>query len=382
VEDAADPAEDDDADGAGLGPETAGGPDAGTAIIDARKKNRNAGHGGANSASGNHKSHFKLNQRRDPEGKWVNEGRGEGSEKGENHVGAPTAVSKPAEVLTLGQPKPLAGRKLEAVRAYTGPYYKMLNDFARKPALQKPRFNELEHKIWKALNRVLNNAVFPEKITLYRSFDALGTPYARSKVKVGMTITEYGFMSTSRKEKQTSIFKKFAEMPITLKIHVEPGAKALDVARYSPFPDQEEVLFARGSLLKVLSITDNPDYFELEVMYVGQNKKIKQDAAPTADAGMNTPVDEDELFGDPELDDDPEFLRWLHEVAYAPLPPDYDPWERFHTDGEGWELDYSEASGDFIDFTKTLRYQQILKERAEEAAAAKAAAEAKDKPKD
>ena len=89
----------------------------------------------------------------------------------------------------------------------------------------------------------------------------------------------------------------------------------------------------------------------------------------------NAEEDDQEL---PPIDDDDPTRPWR---KFRDLPsPDYDPNERFTVRLVDLHIDNSEAYGEPINLIKAAEEQ--TKMRIEAAAAAKAAAEAKDKPKD
>ena len=103
--------------------------------------------------------------------------------------------------------------------------------------------------------------------------------------------------------------------------------------------------------------------------------EIKKDSASIADAE----VDDDEIA----QDDDPEYERWKEQLRKE-LPPDFDPWDRFAPKGDVYIYnsleELVEKEGDNLYLVLQEDRDELERIRAKRVA--KAAAEAKDKPKD
>lgn len=151
-----------------------------------------------------------------------------------------TAGKQLAKKLTLDE--------ADALASYTLHKYAPLNASLRSQAgvLQLPQ-NDPSSKLAVHLTTALRKAVIPEDIVVYR-----GTQGSLSQgLAPGSILVDHGFMSTSLNASTARGFSKGA----ILKIDVPKGHNAAVLGQLSEHLPESEVLFPRGSMFKVISIT-------------------------------------------------------------------------------------------------------------------------------
>ncbi|HEY0115125.1 MAG TPA: ADP-ribosyltransferase [Allosphingosinicella sp.] len=149
-----------------------------------------------------------------------------------------------------------------AVRYYSGAGYRSINAELRGEARRSAR-------IWQQV-RLIDDAVArsatAEEIVVYRGVsgsyaDALRT----GGIMLGLVLSEPAFVSTS---KDVDVAALFAEMPpggFVLRIRLPAGSAALDIAPYSDYPGESELLLPRNLEFMVTGYDAARRVIELEL---------------------------------------------------------------------------------------------------------------------
>jgi hypothetical protein len=158
---------------------------------------------------------------------------------------------------------PLDDEEHRAVVEYTSGGHRSINEHLREGSLAT---SEARNAI-RLLDALLLRQRLAEEIIVFRG---LGPEYAQSfrtlNLPVGTIIEDLGFMSTSRTMARARLFSCWPPGGLMLRIRVPAGTKALDLSTCSSFPDEDEVLFARSTKLRLLGLGSAPDVLEMEVV--------------------------------------------------------------------------------------------------------------------
>jgi hypothetical protein len=84
-------------------------------------------------------------------------------------------------------------------------------------------------------------------------------------LKIGDTIVDHGFLSTSRRREEAVRFMREGSSGMLLRIRLPQGCNALDLSPYSTNPDEQEILLPRETELLVLGYDADEDVLDLEV---------------------------------------------------------------------------------------------------------------------
>lgn len=145
----------------------------------------------------------------------------------------------------LVQAAPDADKKeTKAVQTYTTAGYKRWNKALREGGEMPP--NAQPFAQW------LDKASLPENTTLWR---ALSGKFGKQNWKVGDTIEDKGFTSTSASQEYVSPAVDAGDT--VLKIEAKQGQKAATVDQMSNSPGQYEVVFQHGTRFRVKSVDGN-----------------------------------------------------------------------------------------------------------------------------
>lgn len=154
-----------------------------------------------------------------------------------------------------------AGR--QAINDYTAVDYRPMNMQLRG---LRPMTPEMQVKV-DELDRVLNSASLPEATTVHRGVGSLGVKvYSEQGLGKGSIFTEAGFMSTSADAGVARDFAQVSRNNMVMEIRAPKGAKALNISRFSDNPGEREVLFARGTRMKVVSFSKSRNLLVVEVL--------------------------------------------------------------------------------------------------------------------
>lgn len=147
---------------------------------------------------------------------------------------------------------PLTKDERSALDGYSGTYYREINETLRggspwtdlTPAQLKA---EIAH-----LDASINKGTLAAETTLYRGTSpaALGGGLPA----VGSTLSDKGFLSTSRSEKIAGAFANMSTGGVMLKITAPRGTKASDVSHHTGGREQE-LLLGRNAKLRVTGVS-------------------------------------------------------------------------------------------------------------------------------
>lgn len=160
-------------------------------------------------------------------------------------------ITAHGESMSAGWRKGLSEGEHHAVRTYTGEAYSVINAGLRDP---KGPAATLKQPMVKDLDRAIGKSSLKEATVVYRGvsdLSKLGIDPATTKA--GHTVKDPAYMSTSLNSKLAG--KYAGKSGAVLKITAPKGARGASMGGISRWPKEHEVLFARGSGIKVTKIT-------------------------------------------------------------------------------------------------------------------------------
>lgn len=157
---------------------------------------------------------------------------------------------------------PLSPNEVAAIAAYTGAAYRAINDQLREDGPLEPMIvQQIEHR-----DRAVSSSSIPTAMTVYRGIgEKYATELAEQGLAVGDILLDKGFLSASRSLDLAAAFLRGPD-GMLLAIRIPVGAKALDIAPFSAYPGEEEILLARESRLRVRGYDAVADILELELL--------------------------------------------------------------------------------------------------------------------
>ena len=152
--------------------------------------------------------------------------------------------------------------QIAAIEAYTGTGYHPINVYLREDGFGDPIIEQqIQH-----LDQAIANNPAPAAVIVYRGVgEAFAVELAERGLTVGDIIQDKGFLSTSRRKEIAVAFMR-DEGGMLFAIRVPPGSKALDVAPFSAYSDEAEILLAREARLRVIGYSPVDDTLELEML--------------------------------------------------------------------------------------------------------------------
>jgi len=157
---------------------------------------------------------------------------------------------------------PLTSDEIAAITAYTGTAYRVINDYLRNEGSGDPVIEQQVHH----LDRGLASNPSPVALIVYRGVsEAFAAELAGSGLAAGDIILDRAFLSTSRHHDIAAAFM-YDEGGMLLAIGVPAAAEALDIAAFSTYPSEAEILLARNASLRVVGYDASADILELELL--------------------------------------------------------------------------------------------------------------------
>jgi SPP1 gp7 family putative phage head morphogenesis protein len=135
-----------------------------------------------------------------------------------------------------------------AIADYTGSGYRRINGFLRGEVEGTP---DLQRRV-AALDRALAKSRLAEDVLVERGvIGAYARKLAESNLRPGSIIKEPGYLSTS---KEGAVARNFGEGSdgVLMVVYARKGQRGLDVSTVSSVKSESEILFGRGSRLKVV----------------------------------------------------------------------------------------------------------------------------------
>lgn len=177
-----------------------------------------------------------------------------------NHITSVEKYMEGKNVIT--NTNQLNGKQVSALTEYTGEgCYRNINNSLRGSEVATSGNTQ----IIKTMDSALDNASLPSDMTLYRgtSQNALGDLKGLSPDElVGKVFTENGYMSTTT---SSTVAQGWAnDMKMT--IEAAQGSHALDISQISNFPWEQEVLFARGQEMMIVSAENVKGVLDITVV--------------------------------------------------------------------------------------------------------------------
>lgn len=153
--------------------------------------------------------------------------------------------------------------EMAALVSYTGEGYKGINGALRG---YLPFTAAVRDEVG-ALDQLFNRARLGTDLTLYRGVGPeVIEAYRRNNLRVGSIITDPAFMSTSFSKEEAIKFRADREGAYFIRVLAKVGSKAIHIEQVSHFSDEQEVLFARGQRLKVVSYNHDTRTITAEVL--------------------------------------------------------------------------------------------------------------------
>lgn len=143
---------------------------------------------------------------------------------------------------------------LKAVEGYSGIDARIINDNLRGQESYRV-LNDADRAQIATIDSAIGSSELPEDTALYRGFTL--SPRGVSKVKVGQTITDKAFVSTSLNPavaEQFSGATKGVKGSVIMRITAPKGTKALPMSTLSEWPGEHEVLLPRGTTFKITTL--------------------------------------------------------------------------------------------------------------------------------
>jgi hypothetical protein len=159
--------------------------------------------------------------------------------------------------------KSLSPEEHQYIRTYTGASYEPINKALRNP---KTGAQESKSPLIQKLDAAINRSSLKEDTIVYRGLSSLASLGITAENAVGTMIKDPAYMSTSLSDKLAS---NYAGMEgSVLKITAPKGSKGASMAKITRYPKEHEVLFARGSGIKITKITSTGDGHLIEAELV------------------------------------------------------------------------------------------------------------------
>ncbi|MDQ8757941.1 ADP-ribosyltransferase [Sphingosinicella sp. LHD-64] len=157
----------------------------------------------------------------------------------------------------------LTTEEKSAVTAYTSSYYRAINACLRGDG----GCDDKVKSTIEALDRAIAKSLLPAEQVVFRGVSDNYASYLRSSgLRTGSVVIDDAYVSTSRDPKKASFFAAIPPEGLIMKIHIPAGSLALDVAPYSDFPAEEEILLPRGTKLRVTGYDSGTRTLEMEVI--------------------------------------------------------------------------------------------------------------------
>ncbi len=141
---------------------------------------------------------------------------------------------------------------IPAIRMYTGnANYKNINGALRGERTMTKAIAEQVDE----LDKMFEDQRFEEVTTLYRGMNPASAQafFENNDIRIGGKITEPAFLSASRSEDVARQFAGAFTDHVIVKIETSRASRSLDIAEFSQYPNEREVLSARNMVMKVLS---------------------------------------------------------------------------------------------------------------------------------
>lgn len=163
---------------------------------------------------------------------------------------------------------PLSGMELSTATSYTGSVYKTINRHLRMGEAANTTI--LQH-ITNLDSAVAKTAAKKDMVVLRGiTKDAVSTWMQKNgltEIKVGSTIIDHGFVSTTRKASTAADFAGHStSVGFGLKIRVPEGAKILPLKSISNFAHEDEFLLPRGSKFKITAVDEDQSLLILDLV--------------------------------------------------------------------------------------------------------------------
>lgn len=137
--------------------------------------------------------------------------------------------------------EPLTKEEINAIKDWSGMGFDGLNQDLRNPNKNSDHYKELFLPRISGLDGAMRKASLDQSVQVYRSMDG---DFVKS-IPINTKFRDLGFSATSELE---SAAKKFGwNEPVTFKIDIPKGFKAIPIRAFSHSPHQEEILINRGT---------------------------------------------------------------------------------------------------------------------------------------
>lgn len=156
-----------------------------------------------------------------------------------------------------------ADDEIEALRVYSGPRHRLINDHLRG---DEDHGAEVFHHV-RALDRALAKCPVGRDLVVYRGIDGDAAARLRAaNLAVGDRFGDGAFVSTSADPLSCRLFASWPPGGLILRIGVKAGSTAIDMAPFSEHPDEREYLLPRDTLFEVTGISSgSPQIIDVEV---------------------------------------------------------------------------------------------------------------------
>jgi hypothetical protein len=199
-------------------------------------------------------------------------GRGGGSrgaKGGGGGGGGAAAPTAPADATTTTggvATTPLTKEERSALDGYSGAYFREINETLRGNTSVWTDLTPAQLKAeTRQIDAAINKGTLTAETTLYRgtSFDALGGGIPA----IGTTLSDKGFLSTSRSSSIAEAFVNMGSNKVMLKITAPRGTKGADVSHHVGGHEQE-ILLGRNTKLRVTGTSTSGGRTIVEVSVV------------------------------------------------------------------------------------------------------------------
>lgn len=162
----------------------------------------------------------------------------------------------------------LTEQQLRMLRFYTQDGYFYANYQLRTG---NPFWGVRADEMIRNLDEVLSNQRFQQNLILKR-FERDGRAFGLDDVseltgQIGKEFTWRGFTSTTTPKNHSAYF---AKMPVEVTIRAPRGTKGAGIARYSNYRSEDEILLARNTRVRVVSVDESKGRYRVTVEVVGQ----------------------------------------------------------------------------------------------------------------